>query len=76
MRIDTRKHLAAAITNVEGKKSIAKIGDVEEILKILVTMEAQHIVDDPDSVNSDSPLTILRQDAGKLIPRLKKKKRG
>lgn len=54
--------LASAIAKLEGKKSQARIGDIREILKIIVLMEVDVMENGGDSV-----LYILRVAAEKKI---------
>ena len=52
-------NLATAIANKEGKKHQATIGDIREILKIIVDFEAASLVD----VSAASPCRMLRSGA-------------
>lgn len=58
--------LASAIANQEGKKHQASIGDIREILKIIVDFEAGSIVD----VSSTSPCRLIRVAAMDYAKRL------
>ncbi len=65
----TINELASALAKTEGKKHQASIGDIREILKLLVLMEM-----DPDS---PSPSPILNVEAvNKVLKRVYRKHRG
>lgn len=49
----TPKKYAAKIARREGKKSSVRISDVEEILKIMATMDAEYLVSDEFSWHDD-----------------------
>lgn len=71
----TRQKLASVIAKRESKKSQVKIGDVREVLKILVELEAESIAADPlvadplVAVLMQTPLSVLRSEA---LAKLKK----
>lgn len=60
----TLQKLASAIAKREGKKSQARIGDIREILKIVVAMEVEGL----------GPIDSLDEAAEKLEAKAKKKK--
>lgn len=51
------RKLASLIAKREGKKSQARIGDIREILKILIQLEIEDILENPHS--DDGPLFTL-----------------
>lgn len=53
--------LASQLAKREGKKSQARVGDIREILKILVQLEVDAIV-----TPHDSPLQMLQERANKI----------
>jgi len=69
----TLQRLASLIAKREGKKSQARIGDIREILKIIVTLSAQSATDDGTDQGSD-PITALVEAAGKEQDRLESKR--
>lgn len=46
----TLRTLASKIAKLEGKKSQARIGDIREILKIIINMEAEYYMKNHKSV--------------------------
>jgi 2-phosphoglycerate kinase len=62
--------LAAEIAHREGKKSQVKIGDIREILRILIDIEAQAAYHTEQHVPSE----MLNASANKLLKKLKLEK--
>lgn len=72
--------LASIIAKREGKKSQARIGDIREILKILVQLEKEYLSEGLDTKKAypilNCPSSRLFDDATLLISKEKKKKGG
>lgn len=66
----TRRKIASILCKLEGKKSEAKMGDVMEILKLLVRVDAECVLR-----GEPSPLEALSDEADELVkdPKFKKK---
>lgn len=60
--------LASEIALAEGNKSQTRIGDIREILAILVKLDAKHV---RDNGPEDSPLSMLMERSVKKIKGLK-----
>lgn len=65
--IKDKNHLASVIAKMEGKKSQATIGDIREILKILIALDAASFMSHKKSV-----LIMLRKEALKIAKEKKK----
>lgn len=65
-----RRTIARMICKREGKKNEVRIGDVQEILKILVYMDAEAVL-----MGTESPLDSMSAEADNLVkdPKFKKK---
>ena len=63
----TLNALASKLAKLEGKKSQARIGDIRELIKLLVQMDAEGDGD------SESPLFALIQASATLAKKLKDK---
>ena len=61
----TLNQLASALAHAEGKKHQASIGDIRELLKLLVEAEAGAIVD----AGGESPVVIIRSAAMEMVTR-------
>ena len=61
----TINELASALAKAEGKKHQASIGDIRELLKLLVEAEAGSIVD----AGGESPAVIIRSAAMEMLTR-------
>lgn len=67
----SRKTIANRICKIEGKKSVTRNSDIEEILKILVHLEAIDLVEN----NDDEELSIMSRltfDINKEADRIRK----
>jgi hypothetical protein len=72
----TVQRLASVIAKIEGKKSQAKIGDIREILKIIVSLEAANIVLlDAEGKAPVGPLYVLGVEAEKKAQKVLDKRR-
>lgn len=60
-----RNQLASRIAKIEGKKHQASIGDIREILKDLVMLQATHMFKGRTPRNE--PVTIILKDAHNLF---------
>ena len=76
----TRKQIAVLISKLEGNKSQARIGDIQEILKLLCALDATYRVDQAlkkkNTVDLAVPsklLNCLATDAQKMAVRAHKK---
>jgi hypothetical protein len=69
----TIQKLASAIAFREGKKSQARIGDIREILRIMVDMEAEslHINGDPEA----APLHVMTEATNKALDKLRRRRK-
>ncbi len=70
----TLQQLASAIAKREGKKSQSRIGDIREILKILIELDAQDLFESDGKDQSDGPLEVLMDYSDKRYLQLEKKK--
>lgn len=68
----TLRQLASTIAKLEGKKSQAAIGNIREILKVLISIEADLIVNGADA--KDGALYLLATEIQKLAAKKAKKK--
>ena len=66
----TRRTLESRIAKREGNKVQISIGNIREILKIIIEMEAE--AEKP----GDSPLDVLADEAWKKMERMQKKRRA
>jgi hypothetical protein len=69
----TLNQLASLIAKREGKRSQARIGDIREILKILVLIDAEDCIARPDG--DDGPIHALVAAVEKELVRARKKKK-
>lgn len=60
----TIAQLASQLAKREGKKSQARIGDIRELLKLIVQLEIEHFDED---AQQDGPLIVLRERTQELI---------
>lgn len=67
----TINNLASAIAKKEGKKSQARIGDIREMLKIIILMEMEAI----SGAELESPTTKIRSRAHELLEKKKAKEK-
>ena len=65
--VKNRAALANLMAKMEGGKSQAKIGDIRQLLKILVNLEVQSILEDKESI-----LEMLRKEAEEKAAKKKK----
>lgn len=75
----TYQSLASAIAKREGRKSQARIGDIREILKIIVDLSVEGAADKALGLNQlGIPLEFLSEELSKKVKKLlnKKAKRG
>jgi hypothetical protein len=70
----TRDQLCSEIAKRENKKVSVPIGNIREVLRILLDLQVEWQID-PDAVISDSPLFILTEEADKLLKAKEKKKK-
>lgn len=70
----TFQKLASLIAKREGKKSQARIGDIREILKILVEVDVEMRLDIERDIDERSPLNSLRARADEKIVKATRKK--
>src|SRR5574343_326939 len=61
----TLNQLASALAHAEGKKHQASIGDIRELLKLLVEAEAGSMIDR----GGESPVVIIRSAAMEMLTR-------
>lgn len=66
----TRRKIAAELCKLEGGKSQARMGDLQQVLKLLVQMDAEYVLK-----GMPSPLDALSEEADALVqdPKFKKK---
>jgi len=69
----TLNKLASAIAKREGKKHQASIGDIREVIKIIVDMEAVDLVENP--YNENGILALFSAMVNKRAAELYKKKK-
>ena len=67
----TFQKIASQIALREGRKSQARIGDIREILKVLVDWEAEILFADP---SAEGPIFALASLADKRIEKMRKRK--
>ena len=75
----TLRKLASILAKIEGGKSQAKIGDIRELLKIIIALEATHLVAlEQEKFAPIGPLDLLsieaQKKADKVLNRKTKKK--
>ena len=67
--------LASVLAKKEGKRSQARIGDIRELLKILVTMEVAYWTQPDNAADNDlSPVIIIQHTAGKKIEKFNERR--
>lgn len=73
----TLNQLASAIAKREGKKSQARIGDIREILKIIVQLEADDCLalDPNGEPEENSPLYVLTEAVNKTLRKVRSKRK-
>jgi hypothetical protein len=71
----TRDKLCSLIAKRENKKVAISIGNVREIMRILIEIQVEFALD-PESVIEDSPIHIVLEEANKKIRAKESKKKA